>query len=151
MPNWIYWKPKYTTMKKWLHFPMCVKGIWEIDFSNWLMRSAINRVWLHTLMHPSLDVGNRIGCLPMSRTTTQYSLIPNRKKPDWWGLLCMGPFCATEFDLGYFLDFFLLRIFLTKTDGFLSRLKIMWVDRHVPTKNLEYGNTCWTLYGSLRH
>ena len=36
------------------------------------------------------------------------------------------------FFFGFFVDFFLWVLFLTKTNSFLTRLKIMWVDCHVP-------------------
>ena len=39
--------------------------------------------------------------------------------------------------------------YFTKNIGILTSLKIMWVDHHVPTINLVYGNNFWTLYGSL--
>ena len=49
----------------------------------------------------------------------------------------------------FFLDFFLSATFLTKNNDFLTRLKITWVDRQVPTIILIYGNLFWTLFGSL--
>ena len=50
MSNGIHWKPKYTTLIKLLHFPICVKRVWEIKFSNWLMHRALHGLTLHTLM-----------------------------------------------------------------------------------------------------
>ena len=41
--------------------------------------------------------------------------------------------------------------FLTKANGFFTRLKITWVDLHVTTIILLYGNLFWTLLGSLWH
>ena len=37
--------------------------------------------------------------------------------------------------------------FLTKIMAFWTRLKITWVDCHISTILLVYGNTFWTLYG----
>ena len=45
----------------------------------------------------------------------------------------------------------LLGSFLTKTNGFLTRWKIMWVDCHVPTIVFVYENTFWTISVLLRH
>ena len=50
-----------------------------------------------------------------------------------------------------FFGFFLWVSFFTKTNDFLTRLKVTWVDRHVPTIILIYGNLFWTLFGSLGH
>ena len=87
-------------------------------------------------------------------TTAKY-LIPEQAflkkthfKPTLWQLVTyFEPFLNGNF----FQPYSLLRSFLTKTNGFLTRWKITWVDRHIPTIIFVYGNTFWTISVLLRH
>ena len=94
------------------------------------------------------------GQLRLSSILSKSLLVLVKKQPQqtiWVKIIRMEicSFCVTfcQFSQSYSL----LGSFFTKTNVFLTRWKITWVDRHVPTIVFVYGNTFWTIYVSLRH